>query len=267
MYIINALYLWPITVWTYLEYGRPDLPNPASNNKDRLEANEQDPLLHSHPAAHDGPESSTRANSLPPSASHAGHSGNDVNHDHKRHGTEHGDAAQQVGKPHHMNADRPLFATITIATCHCGAGCVLGDIIGEWLVYSSGARIGGSMLYASFVVGKLSSSLGYPFGKLTQRLTCVVRFHTCSDIWCYFPVLLYRSDGWRLRMEDDQPRCQGRYLITDFLRDWPFRVDGCFRSFDLSSEAAYEYCDILVYDASTLVRLQSVSVNWVETRY
>jgi len=51
-----------------------------------------------------------------------------------------------------MNADRPMFATITIATCHCGAGCVLGDVVGEWLIYRSGATIGGSMLYAAFIV-------------------------------------------------------------------------------------------------------------------
>ena len=31
VYVINALYLWPITVWTYLKYGRPVVPRPGQN--------------------------------------------------------------------------------------------------------------------------------------------------------------------------------------------------------------------------------------------
>ena len=92
---------------------------------------------------------------------------------HSRHGMGHGEGPHQVnghhnrgveqgpeahGSHHHhhddMSANRPIFASITIATCHCGAGCVLGDIIGEWLVYRLGATVGGSMLYAAFIVGK-----------------------------------------------------------------------------------------------------------------
>lgn len=29
VYIINALYLWPITLWYYLRYGRPSKPSEA----------------------------------------------------------------------------------------------------------------------------------------------------------------------------------------------------------------------------------------------
>lgn len=45
-----------------------------------------------------------------------------------------------------------MFATLTVAVCHCGAGCVLGDIIGEWLVYGTGASINGRMLWPEFLV-------------------------------------------------------------------------------------------------------------------
>jgi hypothetical protein len=48
-----------------------------------------------------------------------------------------------------------MFATITVAVCHCGAGCVLGDIVGEWLVYGTGATINGRMLWVEYLVGKL----------------------------------------------------------------------------------------------------------------
>jgi hypothetical protein len=36
----------------------------------------------------------------------------------------------------HTSSNRLMFATVTIGVCHCGAGCLLGDIVGEWLVYA-----------------------------------------------------------------------------------------------------------------------------------
>lgn len=45
-----------------------------------------------------------------------------------------------------------MFATLTVAVCHCGAGCVLGDIIGEWIVYGAGITIKGQMLWASYLI-------------------------------------------------------------------------------------------------------------------
>lgn len=154
MYIINALYLWPITVWTYLEYGRPEVPESLHKNKGKSNTDEQEPLLHPDHETQSRSEDSINATNGTTTASRAGKSINKVSNDHRHHSAEHEESTHQAGNHHHMNADRPLFATITIATCHCGAGCVLGDIIGEWLVYSLGVRIGGSMLYASFVVGK-----------------------------------------------------------------------------------------------------------------
>ncbi len=82
------------------------------------------------------------------------HNGHEVDGQHN-HGAEQGLEAHR--HHHSMSASRPMFASVTIATCHCGAGCVLGDIIGEWLVYRSNATIGGSMLYAAFVVGEYAS--------------------------------------------------------------------------------------------------------------
>jgi len=47
-----------------------------------------------------------------------------------------------------------VFATITVAVCHCSAGCVLGDIVGEWLVYGTGAAINGRALWAEYLIGR-----------------------------------------------------------------------------------------------------------------
>lgn len=153
--MINALYLWPITVWTYVKYGRPD----TQGTENGIAGDETDPLLYSRHGIDHG-EGNTGAKRCmggsdtlahPQSGQHNGH---EVDGQHN-HGAEQGLEAHR--HHHSMSASRPMFASVTIATCHCGAGCVLGDIIGEWLVYRSNATIGGSMLYAAFVVGEYAS--------------------------------------------------------------------------------------------------------------
>lgn len=57
----------------------------------------------------------------------------------------------------HNESERHMFATITVAVCHCGAGCVLGDIIGEWLVFGTMATINGRTLWPEYLIGKLRS--------------------------------------------------------------------------------------------------------------
>lgn len=42
---------------------------------------------------------------------------------------------------HTSSSTRPMWATVLIGVSHCGAGCVLGDLIGEWLVYGTSASI------------------------------------------------------------------------------------------------------------------------------
>ena len=58
------------------------------------------------------------------------------------------------GGHHHGSGERPIFATITIDVCHCGAGCVLGDVVGEWLVYGTNATINGRLLWTDYLVGE-----------------------------------------------------------------------------------------------------------------
>lgn len=144
VYIINALYLWPITLWTYLNYSRPEKPQSKSEA-------EQPPQ-----SSHDS--SQTEVNSDMPDNEHEaggnchsktgaeGHDGHEGGDDHMHH--------------HHHGGDRPMFATVTIGVCHCGAGCVLGDIIGEWIVYGTGAAIGSPPrgLWVNYLVGKLFRS-------------------------------------------------------------------------------------------------------------
>ncbi|OQD78750.1 hypothetical protein PENANT_c084G02504 [Penicillium antarcticum] len=117
VYVLNALYLAPITLWTYFKYGRPPLPEPK-----HLEPSSQNNNGHSG-ESQDGPKLSAEV------------SQNGGNHCHA-----------------HM-PQRPMFATITVAVCHCGAGCLLGDIVGEWLVYGTDAKINGRHLWVAYLVG------------------------------------------------------------------------------------------------------------------
>ncbi|MGX4694030.1 DUF4396 domain-containing protein [Streptomyces sp. JNUCC 63] len=56
------------------------------------------------------------------------------------------------------------------AISHCGAGCTLGEILGEWLVYASGLAIAGKALYADFV---LDFVLAWMLGLVFQYFTIV----------------------------------------------------------------------------------------------
>lgn len=70
------------------------------------------------------------------------------------------------GAMHNMHlpsATQPMFPTVTIAVCHCGAGCLLGDIIGEWLVFGTNATLGSKSIGPEFLIGTPSlPSLQYP---------------------------------------------------------------------------------------------------------
>ncbi len=47
-------------------------------------------------------------------------------------------------------APNPTFTQVAISASHCGAGCVLGDVIAEFAVFSMGMTMLGVALYASY---------------------------------------------------------------------------------------------------------------------
>jgi Domain of unknown function (DUF4396) len=52
----------------------------------------------------------------------------------------------------HAEPERVTWQQILVSVTHCGAGCALGDIIGENLVFSAGWILFGQMLYAEYFV-------------------------------------------------------------------------------------------------------------------
>lgn len=56
------------------------------------------------------------------------------------------------GKPGHNKPDKPFWQVAFTGATHCGAGCAVGDFIGEWLVFLGGVVLLGSPLLTKYVV-------------------------------------------------------------------------------------------------------------------
>ena len=147
VYILNALYLAPLTLWTYLNYGRPSKPGPRP------------PSSHcaSHGAQSNAYESKTETDDVHnKTQSEESNSDGDANAPISSHpGPEATNEAQHSSGDHacHASSERPMFATVTVGVCHCGAGCLLGDIVGEWLVYGTGAEINSRSIWPAWLIG------------------------------------------------------------------------------------------------------------------
>ena len=65
----------------------------------------------------------------------------------------------------HMSMQReeelPGWRGIAVTATHCGAGCALGDVIGEWIVFAAAISIAGHALWAEYVI---DFAFGYVFG-------------------------------------------------------------------------------------------------------
>jgi hypothetical protein len=236
VYILNALYLAPITLWTYLKYGRPEKPGqnmkamkagseqkpeepdaPHENHKIsghehmqmKMEKASYDANEHNHAQMKlDGklPETNHQignnhgehhninqgaGEARMDHSQHEGHTMSEMNHmhhdmeaanrpggtdmgtheDHKaekshemsriNHATMH-HGGMNHGGMHNMHMpsdDQPMFPTVTIAVCHCGADCLLGDIVGEWLVFGTNATIGSLSIGPEFLIGTVPPSI------------------------------------------------------------------------------------------------------------
>lgn len=54
---------------------------------------------------------------------------------------------------------KPAWATTAVGVSHCGAGCTVGDIVAEFVVFALGATIAGVTLYAEMVGDYLAAIL------------------------------------------------------------------------------------------------------------
>jgi hypothetical protein len=70
------------------------------------------------------------------------------------------------GAQAHME-DNPLRWGAFISGTHCGAGCAVGDIIGEWAIFAGGVAIAGMALWPEYIIDFV---LAYVFGIWFQYL-------------------------------------------------------------------------------------------------
>lgn len=53
---------------------------------------------------------------------------------------------------HDRKGGKPMWGSVLVGDTHCGAGCTIGDFIGEWIVFLSGLTIGSSRLWADYTL-------------------------------------------------------------------------------------------------------------------
>ena len=46
---------------------------------------------------------------------------------------------------------RPKWESAVLSTLHCGAGCTLADLVGEWFMYFVPIAVGGSLLAGAWI--------------------------------------------------------------------------------------------------------------------
>jgi hypothetical protein len=72
------------------------------------------------------------------------------------------------GSHHHRHHQKIAWHQVSEGVLHCGAGCTLGDIIAEWIVFAATITIAGRALYADFIFDFiLAWSLGIIFQYFT----------------------------------------------------------------------------------------------------
>lgn len=151
MYIINATYLGPLTYFIYLRYGRPPAIKPHLNEA-TIQASVNDPVGTQktdtcHPGHENSVESSCSGDEKPTESCHMAKQESDEEK------TCHSNAPASSGHACHSHGvQRPMWATITVGVFHCGAGCVLGDIVGEWIAWGAGVTLNGRMIWASLLI-------------------------------------------------------------------------------------------------------------------
>jgi hypothetical protein len=64
----------------------------------------------------------------------------------------------------------PTREQVAVATTHCGAGCTLGDIVGEWWIFGAGLMLAGGDLGTRLLLDFL---LAWAFGVAFQYFTIV----------------------------------------------------------------------------------------------
>jgi hypothetical protein len=103
----------------------------------------------------------------------------------------------------------PRPSQILIATSHCGAGCTLADIVGEFTVFALALKWWGSDLWASFVIDYI---LAWTLGVVFQYFTIAPMrgLSLLPGVWAAIKADTLSITAWQLGM-------YGWMLLTYFV--------------------------------------------------
>ena len=171
----------PVTLYVYFKYGRGSKPIPKSKESH----DEPSKAEHCHASSQTTAGDKQDIGSESTSRSASEHSDPTSQHFHSQHHAADSTASPTAteskdGRPHsskdisdsnaekgqaadasanaemahccHHDSSSPMWATILVGVSHCGAGCVIGDLVGEWLVYGTGAKIDGESIWGELPV-------------------------------------------------------------------------------------------------------------------
>ena len=117
---------------------------------------------------------------------------------------------------HGPSADRPMWATVAMGVMHCGAGCVLGDIVGEFIVYGSGATINGADIWPALLIDYAFALLfgiafqyfsiapmtgDYGLKTVWRALKADILSLTAFEIGLFGWMIIYQVGIWGYRLE------------------------------------------------------------------
>jgi hypothetical protein len=156
----------PVGLYLYFKYGRA--ADPKTSNKGGMDHHHHAGMnMKEEEATHDVEKDMEHS-------AHHDHSAMQHNNGHDHSAMNHSSNGHEITSHdihmHHMPGDvpRPTWATILIGVSHCGAGCVLGDLVGEWLVYGTGATIHGHDVWPCLLI---SYAFALLFGIVFQYLS------------------------------------------------------------------------------------------------
>jgi hypothetical protein len=137
-------------MYLYFVYGRAKDPNEKTSTAMDHSGQEHHSHDHGHSASHHSEHTAAEHAKQTQASSHAEPThatdpehGTGASHSHHDPAQKHEMSMHDIHMHDMGGPPRPLWATILIGVSHCGAGCVIGDLVGEWLVFGTGITING----------------------------------------------------------------------------------------------------------------------------
>lgn len=94
---------------------------------------------------------------------------------------------------------KPFWQMVSVAATHCGAGCTLGDICAEWIMFAAPLTLFGHKLFGSWLVDYL---FAIAFGVAFQYFTIVPMRHLSpgKGLWTAFKADVLSLTAWQVGM-------------------------------------------------------------------